>query len=162
MFVVTVLFGLLSAAGVWLCYWYQRIGWTVTLAANVLLISYGLWTGQYGFSIAVPLAAAAQFHHLYRSRREPWTGRRVPAARQSTRRVRSRPFWHAAPVSYTPGRVSAPVTAVMPTVEPEPRIAPMVGVSCPCGCGTYAPSDFVGHLERNRGNIPHWAVNNRR
>lgn len=165
-FVVTALFGLLSAAGVWLCYWYQRIGWTITLAANLLLISYGIWTAQYGFSVAVPLAAAAQLHHLYRSRREPWSGRRVPTGQKprAGKRTRRRISRHALPPQYTPGRAPAPgSTAIMPaTVEPEPTIVrPLVGVTCPCGCGTFAPSDFVGHLERNRGNISHWAVANR-
>lgn len=165
-FAATALFGLLSAAGVWICYWYQRIGWTITLAANLLLVSYGIWTEQYGFSVAVPLAAAAQVHHLYCSRHEPLTGRRVPAARPASptpaKRTRRRIFRHEVPLQYTPGRVPAS-TAILPaTVEPEPTIVrPMIGVVCPCGCGTFAPSDFVAHLERNRGNLSHWAVSNR-
>jgi hypothetical protein len=156
-FVVPALFGLLSAAGVWLCYWYQRIGWTITLAANALLISYGIWTEQYGFSIAVPLAAAAQLHHLYRSRREPWTGRRVPGARSQPARTRRRLFRHEIP----PGQII--IRTTIPLVEEVKPVSvpPLVGFACPCGCGRLSPSELVTHLERNRGNPSHWAVMNR-
>lgn len=158
MFIIPALFGLISAAGVWICYWYQRVGWSLTLSANLLLIGYGAWTGQWGFSIAVPLAAAAQVHHLLRTRDEPFTGRRIPGVRSRPARTRRRTFRHAIPLRYAPGRAVIETAAQVPVIV-DNRV---VGVACPCGCGTFAPSDFVGHLERNRGNLSHWAVANRR
>jgi hypothetical protein len=160
MIVVPALFGLLLAAGVWLCFWWQRVGWTVTLTANVLLISYGMWTGQYGFSIAVPLAAAAQVHHLYRTRREPFTGRRVPAARTHPARTRRRLFRHETPLKYLPGRAPAPLAT--PAVELlDPPYVALKPTHCPCGFDAVDTGKLVTHIEVNRGNPTHWMAVNR-
>lgn len=173
--ILPILFGTMQGVGVWVCLWYQRIGWTITLTANLAWIMFGHATGLWGLSIGMVLASTAQVHHLWATRREPFTGRRVPVTRPSgtspaaAKRTRRRIFRHEQPLRYTPGRAVAPVveapprTAILPAaVEPEPTtIRPLVGINCPCGCGRFAPSDFVAHLERNRGSISHWAVTNR-
>jgi hypothetical protein len=148
-FTIPVVYGLMLAAGIATCFWYQRIGWLITLSANMLLITFGLASGMYGFSIAVPLAAAAQVHNLIRSRREPWTTRRIRVIRSRRPRRRVQPIRHDATLIET-----------IPIVEPG-RLDATVGYPCPFGCGTFQRLDLVTHLVTKRGNYDHWPVTNR-
>lgn len=130
---------LVAAAGVWVVFWYRKIGWAISGLANVTLVAYGAATGLWGFALVTPLVLAAQAHHLWQSRRESWTHRTRPVPRVIRRRLPLDRTMVIDPV-FVPERVPAYVSPYRRADE-QP-----VGHLCPFGCGTYKPTDLVTHL----------------
>jgi hypothetical protein len=139
---------LVAAAGVWVVFWYRKIGWAISGLANAALIAYGAATGLWGFAVVTPLVLAAQMHHLAMSRRESWTYRTRPVPRLVSRRgagPRTRPVRHGLDRTIVIDPVLNPERVQYVSQYASPGEQP-IGYPCPFGCGTYKPTELLSHL----------------